>query len=159
MTFISGWNIFRPAARPFLSLTQCTITTLLPPRLRARHPFPSVCLSLPFLFPPPSFFVLLFFFPLFFFFLIFGNQPVRSARCVGSKIVEIDGAFRDDRGPTSVSARNPLKYTGPFLFTPCTRIETGDSLARVRRRGEQKKKKRKKDIVERKKPFTATMKY
>lgn len=65
-------------------------------------------------------------------------------RCVGSKIVEIDGAFRDDRGPTSVSARNPLKYTGPFLFTPYTRIETGDSLVAAGGGRESEKKKKKK---------------
>lgn len=78
-------------------------------------------------------------------------------RSVGSKIVEIDGAFRDDpRSHECVRARNPLKYTGPFLFTPYTRIETGDSLAWVEEGGRVGKKKKERGgkkrekIVERK---------
>ena len=74
--------------------------------------------------------VFLSFFFLFFFFLIFGNQ---SGRCGLSavKLSKSIGRFRRP-GPTSVSARNPLKYTGPFLLTPWARELKRDSFARLR---------------------------
>ena len=74
--------------------------------------------------------VFLSFFFFFFFFLIFGNQ---SGRCGLSavKLSKSIGRFRRP-GPTSVSARNPLKYTGPFLLTPWARELKRDSFARLR---------------------------
>lgn len=112
VTFISRCNVFvlQLVARSFLPARRCNCPS--PPRMHIPFRFASL--------PLRSFF-------LFLFFLFSLTSPVRAV-CRRTKLSKSIERFRRP-GPTSVSARNPLKYTGPFLLTPYTRELKRDSSA------------------------------
>jgi len=100
----SSWNTAR-ARTPFLSVVDAAIS----PHARARSASTTVCPFLPFLFLFSSSFLI--------FFFRFSVTASESPRPVDAEIVEIDRptdrpADRSSAArPTSVSARNPVKYT------------------------------------------------